>query len=59
MRKQLELWPSQPHRVPSSPVWARLNDEERRTLVAALARVMVKAACPNRMTESGEDDHDQ
>ena len=59
MRKQLELWPPQPHRVPKSPVWASLNDEERRTLVAALARVMIKAAYPKQLAESGEDDNEQ
>jgi len=59
VHQQLELWPLRPHRVPTSPVWARLDDEERSTLVAALARVMIKAAYPNQRAESGEDDHDQ
>ena len=59
MRKQLELWPLQPHQVPKSPVWASLSEEERRTLVAALARVIIRAACPKRLAETREDDNEQ
>jgi len=58
VHQQLELCPLRPHRVPTSPVWARLDDEERSTLVAPLARVMIKAVYLNPRAESGEDDHE-
>lgn len=51
---QLELFrtPSQPQRRP--PVWERLNQEQRATVVTILARLMRKAIHPQPRRENDE-----
>ena len=50
MQGQLELWPMERQSAAIVPQWETIDEEGQAALIAALARVMIKAVSPNPLS---------
>ena len=55
---QLQLWPGDRKTTEMMKVWQNLNQEDRATIVASLARLMVRVISSNNPSETQEDKHE-
>ena len=55
---QLQLWPGDQERTEMVKIWQDLDQEDRATIVAALARLMVRLICSNSPGETEEEKHE-
>ena len=59
MQQQLELW-SDPQKPPQTlDIWEGLDQQERKTLIEALARLISKAVYPENPRSTQEKNNDQ
>jgi hypothetical protein len=59
VHRQLDLWPH-PQKAPQPPdIWQNLDQHLQARLIAALARLITKAAYPENLNQTGEKKHDQ
>ena len=59
MHQQLELW-TNPQKLPQAlDTWEGLDQQERRTVIEALARVISKAVYPETLTNTQENNDEQ
>ena len=55
---QLQLWPGDQDPTEMMTVWEHLDQQNRATIVAALARLMVRVICSNNPSEAQEEEHE-
>ena len=58
MQRQLELWPAAQSAPRPSQIWQRLAPEEQAALIAALARLIRRAAVPEKSRQIQEKSHE-
>ena len=58
MQRQFTLWPSK-RPTTGSPIWENLDEPRRARLIAALAKLIGKAANPRSTDTSLEDHHER
>ena len=59
MQRQITLWPSKEPTTAASPIWENLNEPTRAKLIAALAKLINKAASPRSANTHFEDHHER
>jgi hypothetical protein len=59
MQQQLTLWPPDGPAAAAQPIWQDLHEPEQTRLIAALARMINKAAEPPSSNTPVEDDHER
>jgi hypothetical protein len=59
MQHQLELWPDLQKPPQALDILEGLDQQERRTLIAALARLISKAVYPETLTNTQENNDEQ
>jgi len=57
VHRQLALWPQENCHQPD--IWQDLPSESKNTLIVALARLIAKAVCPPKITQSQEVSHER
>jgi len=58
VERQQTLWPAKEPAGPAPDLWEDLDGPGRRRVVAALARLIAKAAARDRTDSDGEDNHE-
>ena len=55
MQRQMELWPTHPHRPEGYQAWTRLDPRSQREVIAALGKAIVKCV-QMKMSPSTQED---
>jgi len=59
VQQQLDLWPD-PQKTPQAlDIWEGLDEQERRTVIEALARLISKAVYPENLNNTQEKKDEQ
>ena len=59
MQQQLDLWTDPQETLQSLHIWEALDQQERRTVIAALARLISKAVCSETLNNTQEKKDEQ
>jgi len=57
VQRQLALWSPENSRQPD--IWQNLDPDSKKAFIAALARVIAKAACPPSVSQIKEGNHER
>jgi hypothetical protein len=58
VQRQMTLWPEPQEPTLKTEAWQKFNPETQRVLVTTLARLIVKALCPESLADPQEVNHE-
>lgn len=58
MQRQMTLWPQPQKPALETEAWQKVNPEAQRVLITTLARLIVKALCPEGLADPQEVNHE-
>ena len=59
MQQQIALWPQDQEKPRQPDTWKTLDLDIKNAVIVALARLIAKAVCPQKVSQTREDNDDR